>query len=56
MATTKASDFLDVMRGKQLDLESQMNDAQSKRVRDNRVKLESINKTILFCGHQNIAL
>ncbi|KAG7154128.1 52 kDa repressor of the inhibitor of the protein kinase-like 11, partial [Homarus americanus] len=56
LATTKASDFLDVMKGKREDIQSQMNHALVSRVIENRLKLESIIKTIIFCGRQNISL
>ena len=56
LAPTKASDFLDVMKGKQEDIQSKMNHALVSRVHDNKLKLESIIKTVIFCGRPNISL
>ena len=55
-AIVRADMFLQVMRNEQPDIRSQMNQVVADRIASNRKKLASIIKTIVLCGHQNIAL
>ena len=48
--------FLDIMEKGVEDVQSKLVSAHEQQVAENREKLKSIVKTILFCGRQNIAL
>ncbi|KAG7155622.1 52 kDa repressor of the inhibitor of the protein kinase-like 6 [Homarus americanus] len=55
-AVAKAADFIEVMKGRRTNVISQMNDALRQRIANNRAKLASVIKTVIFCGRQNIPL
>jgi len=52
----KLDNFLKVMAMEQPSVAESMNSATAAQINVNRQKLASIIKTIVFCGHQNIAL
>ena len=55
-ATIKAENFVKIMKAEQSSIDTQLNTAVAQTIVKNKEKLDSIIKTILFCGHQNIAL
>ena len=55
-AVIRAEEFSQVMRNEQPDIRSRMNQATTEIVARNRQKLASTIKTIVFCGHRNVAL
>lgn len=55
-ATLVANNFCAVMKSKQQSIGEQLNKAVTSQIAENRKRLYPIVKTILFCGHQNIAL
>ena len=52
----KMENFLKVMAMEQSSVAEYMNSSTAAQINANRQKLESIIKTIVLCGHQNIAL
>ena len=44
------------MKTKQISIDMQLNTADALNIERNKQKLASIIKTLLFCGHQDIAL
>ena len=55
-ATLKSKNFHKVMKTEQVLINVQLNAADALNIERNKQKLASIIKTLLFCGHQNIAL
>lgn len=55
-ATLKAENFLKVMQSQMEPIDQQLHSALASQIAENRLKLQSIVKTIVFCGRQNIAL
>ena len=49
-----AQNFVSVMAGNQQPIDHQLDQAAQERVRQNRLKLKSIIKSVIFCGKQNI--
>ena len=56
LAVQKAKAFSNVMANKAMSIEQQVNSQVAKTIAENRLKLRSIAATVIFCGHQAIAL
>ena len=48
--------FISVMEGRAQPINILLNNAMAQQIQENRMKLKSILKTVIFCGHQNISL
>ena len=55
-AMEDALHFKMIMEGKAEPISRQLDRAMSERIVENRSKLSSIVKTVIFCGQQNISL
>ena len=55
-SVSRASEFCSVILKKQKPVIEQVNSQLTERIKQNRQKLASILKTVIFCGMQNIAL
>jgi len=56
LAVQKAKAFSNVMANKAVSIGQQVNTQVAKTIAENRLKLRSIAATVIFCGHQAIAL
>jgi hypothetical protein len=55
-ATLKADNFLKIMHSQMEPINQQLQSALATQIAENKRKLHSIIKTIIFCGRQNISL
>ena len=55
-AELKADNFLKIMRSQMEPIDQQLQSALATQIAENKLKLHSIIKTIIFCGRQNISL
>ena len=55
-AALKADNFLKVMHSQMEPIDQQLQSALATQIAENKLKLYSIIKTIIFCGRQNISL
>ena len=55
-AVEKALTFKNIMENRQLSIDQQLSTIRAQSIANNRMKLEAIVKTIIFCGRQGIAL
>jgi len=56
LAVQKAKAFSNVMANKAVSIDQQVNSQVAKTIAENHLKLHSIEATVIFCGHQAIAL
>lgn len=48
--------FIKVMTGRKQNIQSQLDEIRAAQIAENRQKIKSIVKTIIFCGRQNVPL
>ena len=55
-AIVKMDEFVNVMAGRQPNIQSQLDDVRAAQISQNQQKIKSIIETIILCGRQNISL
>ena len=55
-AVLTASEFKKSIESQSVPVQQQVNQSAGEQIKENRMKLQSILKTVVFCGKQNIAL
>ncbi|XP_025415571.1 zinc finger MYM-type protein 1-like [Sipha flava] len=56
LSTLRAEEFVKIIENKTVDVATQVNSSRKAQVIENRLKLISIIKTIIFCGRQELAM
>ncbi|XP_014675618.1 PREDICTED: 52 kDa repressor of the inhibitor of the protein kinase-like [Priapulus caudatus] len=55
-SVTKASCFVEIMKGQQKNVQEQLSKGLANRIAENRQKMRSIVETVILCGRQNLPL